>query len=108
MRNFFLASLLCFSFTQVYGAYPADPNQPPPLPQEEDQQNPQGEIAGPENAFDYNLYDRMQNRQDQEQRQQYFYYQNQQQNQYQQPQNAPQYSRKRQPMHNQYFDPRNE
>lgn len=106
MRHFILASLLCLSFIPLYGANSSS-NQPP-QPTNEDQKNNNGEIAGPENALDYNLYDRMQNKQEQQQRQQYFYYQNQQQNQYQKQQNAPQYTRKRQPMHNQYFDPRNE
>lgn len=113
MRQFMFASLLCLSFTQPNVAYNPNTNEPPQAQQEE-QKKDQGEIAGPENAMDYNLYDRMQNRQDQQQRQQYFYYQNQQnQGQYQnqnqnQNQNAPQYTRKKQPLHSQYFDPRNE
>jgi hypothetical protein len=102
MRQFIFASLVCFSFTHLHGVNPPAPNEPPPPKDEE-----QGEIAGPENAYDYNLYDREQNRRDQQQRQQYFYYQSQDQNQNQN-QNAPQYTRKKQPLRSQYFDPRNE
>lgn len=109
MRHFIVASLLCFSFAPMYGDYPAPNEPPPPKPEEQEQ----GEVAGPVNAYEYNLYDRMENRQDQERRreQQQYYYQSQNptqnQNQYQN-QNAPQFTRKKQPLHSQYFDTRNE
>lgn len=107
MRPFILASLLSFSFTHLYAIYPVSNDEP--LPQEEEKKLPQDEIAETENAYEYNLYDRQQDKRNQQQRQQYFYYQNQNQNQGQsQNQNAPQYTRKKQPLHSQYFDSRNE
>lgn len=75
------------------------------VPQEEKE----GEIAGPSNQYDYNLYDRMQNKRDQQERQQYYYYQSQDQNSYAPYSNqpSPQYGRKK-PLHSQYFDPTHE
>lgn len=107
MHKLFLALFILtssFSF--------ASPSQRPAPQTEEEQKKAQEAKSSDEvaesNAFEYNLYDRMENKRDQQQREQYYYYQNDDGSN-----SAPQYNRQQQHQHNRedrslYFDVRNE
>lgn len=72
------------------------------IEEEEEEKKSNEEVAGPENRYEYNLYDRQQNRLDESQRQQYYYYQS------DDSQNSsPQYNRQSQDRFK-YFNPSNE
>lgn len=86
--------------------YPPTPPEPyPQAPKNKEKPSEEGEIAQRSNEFEYNLYDRQQNRieQNQRQQQQYYYQQN---NGNGNGQNA-QFRRTKKTQH-QYFNPRDE
>jgi len=90
-------------FVIFYSPLIAAPAQNPPPPQAQGKGENEENVAGPNNAYEYNLYDRQQNKRDQQQRQQYYYQSQDQQNGNQQPQ----YQRKR-AERTQYFNPLDE